>query len=119
MLAVAVGVAAYGLYLLVVGQTWIVHEAVRLGEPPGTSRVETIPTLLGSIPLIGGALMVAGVAARSVIPSWIGVGIITLFAALFLFSIGGILIPVVPVLIALLALFTWGGSRLRWATRGR
>jgi hypothetical protein len=121
LLALALGIASYGLYLVVVGQQWmVVQEAVPLDEPPGTARVETMPAPQGLIPLAGGALIVGGIAARRLVLAWVGAAIITLFAALFLFSVGGILLAVAPVLLVLLSIVTWvDGSRRSGALNER
>ena len=62
--------------------------------------------MLRVIPTIAGGLILVGLARRTVPLAWIGAAVTSLFAGLFVFSIGGILVPVAVVLLVLLGVVT-------------
>jgi hypothetical protein len=101
------GVVAYGLYLVVVGPVGTVVPAVPLGESPRPGVSRTFPTLSGLIPLLGGVLLLAGLALRQLALAWAGAVVIGIFAALFVLGVGGVLLPIAVILWCLLGVRTW------------
>ena len=102
---------ACGIYVLVVGVTVVATPAVPVGTAPGPTSSGTIVVVAGVIPTVAGGLILIGLALRKLWLSWAGVAATSLFAALFVFSIGGILVPVAAALLVLLATLTWTGVR--------
>jgi hypothetical protein len=100
-------IAAYGVNLLLVGVTVVSLPAVPVGTPPGPASTETIPIVMGVILTIAGGLILVGLAVRRTSLTWIGAAVSTLFAGVYVFSIGGILVPVAAVLLALLSVVSW------------
>jgi hypothetical protein len=100
-------IAAYGVYLLVVGVTVVSVLAVPVGTPPGPASTATVQVMMGVIPMIAGGLILVGWALRRIWLAWLGAAVTSLFAGLFVFSIGGSLVPVAAVLFVLLGVLTW------------
>ena len=107
VVALSAGIALYGLYLVVVGIEWTIVQAVPLGDPPGARASRYLPAYQGLVPLIGGGVVVLGVTAHRALLAWIGTMVLAAFSVLFLFGVGGILIPFAAALVALLAVLTW------------
>ena len=103
--------STYGAYLLIVGVTVVAAPAVPLGTASGPTSTQAVTVVEGAIPIVAGGLILIGLVLRRIWLSWAGVVTTSLFAALFVFSIGGILIPVAAGLIVLLATITWTGAR--------
>ena len=82
-------VAVYALSLLVFGQPWIL--AYEGGENRG---LQFIPALAAFVPLVAVAMLLLGLLTRKKLMTWIGLAILLIFSLLFLFGIGGILLPV-------------------------
>lgn len=95
-LAVAAVIAAYGLYLLIVGPE------VTFFTPDGPGTTFRQPTFAGLLPVLAGLLVWLGIARQSAAITWIGGVLAGLFSVLFLFSAGGILIPLAAALLAAL-----------------
>jgi hypothetical protein len=100
-------VAAYGLYLVVIGQEITFVPAVPPGDPLPEGTTRNVPAMQGLIPAAAGLLVVIGMAIRGLLVAWIGAAIATAFAALFLFGVGGALLPVVAALGVALGINTW------------
>jgi len=107
VILLALIIVAYGVYLLVVGVTVVSMPEVPVGTPPGPASTATVPVMTGVIPMIAAGLILVGWTLRRIWLAWLGAAITSLFAWLFVFSIGGILVPVVAVLIVLLGVVTW------------
>lgn len=90
-------IAVYGLNLWLVG-----YETITLQEGSPIVHSGHFPTPLGIIPLIGALLLAIGLLLGRNAISWLGLAILSVFAGLFLFSIGGILIPVALLLLVLM-----------------
>jgi hypothetical protein len=101
--------AGYGIYLLIVGVTVVSMPEVPEGTPPGPTSTVTLPRVEGLIPTVAGGLILVGLALRRIWLAWAGALLASLFAALFVFSIGGILLPVAAALLVLLGIVTWTG----------
>jgi hypothetical protein len=114
----AVGMAGYGLYLVLIGPESTVMPAVPLGTPPGETTTRTVPAMQGLIPLAGGALVLVGLATRRLWLAWAGALVLALFAGLFVFGVGGVLIPFVGALLLLLSIVSWAGTPKQRITRG-
>lgn len=113
---VALFTAGYGIYLLIVGLTVVSMPAVPGGTPPGPTSTRTVPVLEGWIPTIAGALILVGVALRRVWLAWAGALVVSIFAALFVFRIGGILAPVAAALLVLLGIVSWTAVTRIWSS---
>lgn len=107
LVLLALIIAAYGVYLLVVGVTVVSMPAVPVGNPPGPASTATAPVTMGVIPMIASGLILVGLALRRIWLAWLGAAVTSLFAGLSVFSIGGILVPVAAVLFVLLGVLTW------------
>lgn len=104
---IAFVLAAYGVYLVVVGVTIVSMPAVPLETRLGPASTEKIPSIMGVIPMVAGGLILVGLALRRIWVAWIGAAVTSLFAGLFVFSIGGILVPAAAMLFVLLGVVTW------------
>lgn len=95
--SVAVG---YGLFLLFVGQAWMVYTE----SPSGGTEVgrEFQPVIAGLFPVVGGTAVVIGLFLGMKIVSWLGWMVLAVFAGLFMFGVGGMLLPVVALLFVVL-----------------
>ncbi|HEY4228450.1 MAG TPA: hypothetical protein VGM49_08925 [Candidatus Limnocylindrales bacterium] len=89
---------AYGLYLLLIGpfQTIV--------TPDDGSVTFRDPNVAGLLPLAAGVLVVYGMWAGRERVSWGGAALAMLFSVAFLFSLGGVFIPVAALLLMSLAL---------------
>lgn len=97
--AIGLGVAAYGAYLVLVGQVWLV-----IREGPHVGFREYTPTLVGLLPLAAGLIVVLGVALKKRVVGWTGWALMTTFGVAFVFGIGGVVLSAAVVLgLALLA----------------
>lgn len=56
----AVAIAGYGLYLVLVGLEWTLMPAVPADSPPGEPATTTVPAMQGLIPLAGGLIVLIG-----------------------------------------------------------
>lgn len=106
-------VAFYAIALLVVGaQVTGVSETpieeINNADPvPLAMSIEYVPYPPAIVPLLAAVLMLTGLMGRKQILAWIGLGILLVFSLLFLFSSGGILLPIVGLLIILLPLINY------------
>jgi len=105
----ALVIAGYGLYLVAVGATVVSMPAVPEGTPLGPTSTGTMPVLEGLIPAVAGGLVVVGLVLRQIWLAWAAALVASLFAALFVFGIGGVLVPVAFALLVLLGVVTWMG----------
>jgi hypothetical protein len=107
----------YGLYLAVVGVEWrgLTESGAAL---PQREMVESRPAPQGLVAVVGGSGVLVGLALERLVVAWAGAAIISAFAVLFVFGVGGILVPLAALLLLLLAWLTWVDSRRR-AQSGR
>lgn len=103
-LLLAVAVAYYGAYLLIVGQRMMGVAETNGG--PLMPVAFNAPTTSGVFPLIGGVVLVAGLLLRLGWLYWLGFGVVATFSVLFLFGVGGVVC--VPASMLLLALAVKG-----------
>ena len=87
--------ALYGIYLLLIGPE---QETVTPGV--STSVISHNPSIVGLVPLIAGALVVFGMWNSRERFVWGGAMLAVLFSFAFLFSFGGIFIPIAVLLLA-------------------
>lgn len=90
----------YGVYLLLVGTTltvWV--ETPDGGEELGR---QFLPTILGLVPLVGGATVIVGLLAGKEGIIWLGWLVIAGFAITGIFGSGGLLLPIALVLLMLI-----------------
>jgi hypothetical protein len=111
-------VAVYGLYLVIVGPEASFHPAVPIGDPPTEPTTRNVPAIQGPIPVAAGALVLSGLAARRLVLAWTGAAVATAFASLFVFGVGGALLPVVAALDVVLGVHTWAVVGARAAPQG-
>jgi hypothetical protein len=90
-------VAFYAFFLLVIGQPWTI--AYEGGENQGL-RFISAPAAV--IPFLAAILLLLGVLTGKKLWAWLGLTILLAFSILFLFGIGGILLPVAGFLFILL-----------------
>ena len=109
---IAAAIAIYALFLLVVGQPIMVAQP---GESPPSVHYE--PHLAALVPLIAVALLLGGLLARKMGLAWIGFATLLVFAAAFLFSIGGVLLPLAGTLLILLSIIQTCRLVFAWMLR--
>jgi len=97
----AAGMAIYALFLLLVG---VPGTVVREGEV--TRSVRYFPHPAAVVPLLATAILLGGLLTRKLLIAWIGFAILSTFSVLFLFSIGGGLLPMTGLLLVLLTIIT-------------
>jgi len=97
----AAGVALYALFVLLVGVPGIV-----VGEGEVTGSVRYFPHPAAVVPLLATAILLGGLLTRKLLIAWIGFAILSTFSVLFLFSIGGGLLPMTGLLLILLTIIT-------------
>lgn len=93
-MALAAIFVIYGAYLVVVGQT------VTIVTPGAGSTSSQASNIAGLFPLIAGLVVIGGIWLGRERVVWIGGGLALLFSVMFLFSIGGLFIPVAVLLLA-------------------
>jgi hypothetical protein len=106
---VALAVAGYGAYLLLIGIPETMVIAVPPGEPlpEGTTTYRATPA--GVVPLLAGLAIVIGLRSRRIAVAWIGGLAAAAFSVAFVFGVGGILIGPAAALLLALAALTWLG----------
>lgn len=92
-LAIGTALVIYGAYLLVLGPEWTVV------LPDGPSTVTRDPSAVGVVPLVAGVVLAWGILRGSGRMTWLGTALALAFAVLFVFSMGGVLLPVVALLL--------------------
>lgn len=112
----AVVVALYALFLLLVGeQRTVVPAEIPISgaaqNVPQVSRVEYVPFPPAVVPLLASAMLLMGLLTRKLLVAWIGLAVLGVFAGLFLFGNGGILLPAVGLLLILLIIISLSRRR--------
>ena len=105
--SLAVLIVAYGLYLLLVGQQITFQEEVPIGAAPAEQVTRHLPAVQGVIPLAAGVVILVGLVTQRLLVAWVGALAASAFAGLFVFGVGGILIPVAVMLLVALGGLTW------------
>ena len=95
LLAALVGF--YSLFLLVIGQPWTI--AYEGGE---NRSLQFILAPSAFVPLLAAIVLLLGLLLRKKFMTWIGLAILLVFSLLFMFGIGGILLPATGLLFTLL-----------------
>lgn len=98
IIACALVLAASGAWLRFIGTPGVFVEPTLPDQLPGPSRVIPGQTLIGVIPLGAALLLLAGLGRRRRAWLWAGVALTAAYSLLLLFSSGGILLPLVPLL---------------------
>lgn len=106
---ITVAVGFYGLFLFVVGQPWTV---VREGGGGVTVQWYSAPPAL--LIIAGDLVLLSGLLKRKLWITWIGFGFLLVFSMLFLFGIGGALIPLVSALLVFLILIQTQRALIAW-----
>ncbi len=120
----ALGVAIWSTYLLIVGQS-AVRVPVQVTVIPVTPR-EDLPTKTPDttlvreryqpafVPLVGSGLLLVGLVIGQLRISWLGLIILVVFSVLFFFSVGAGLLPVAAALLILLGIIQYIGGSTPW-----
>lgn len=91
------GMALYALYLLIVGlPSTIVYET------PGPTEIVYMPYPTASLPLVALAFIITGLVTQRMLMAWLGWAGLCVFSLLFVFSLGGALLPFTGLLLLLL-----------------
>jgi hypothetical protein len=106
----AVAIAAYGVYLLAVGTQVTITPAGLPGAQPQPGTTEYMPDPAGLFPLVTGLTVAAGLLLRAWVIIVLGAAGIGLFSVLFVFGVGGVLLPAWLLLVFLLTL-AWLAER--------
>lgn len=99
----AVAVALLGLFLAIVGTSWMLVE--QFVTPEGTSTVESTaryPTQHGLFGALAAVMMIVGLLMGKLRIAWYGIAFLFAYSVLFLFSVGAALLPVDFILLILL-----------------
>jgi hypothetical protein len=96
-------VAIYSLFFLVIGQPWVL--AYEGGENRGLQFIPAFPAL---VPFLAATALLLGLLTRKKLMAWAGLTILIAFSLLFMFGIGGILLPVSGLLLILLIVIQIG-----------
>lgn len=105
-IVLASGIAIYGLNLIVLGPV------LMIGVPDGGSTAINDPSVAGAFPLAGAVLVLLGIRSRRDVLALLGAAAILVFAVLFVFSIGGIVIPFAIALLLVLAVRTLTSAKM-------
>lgn len=97
----AIIVATYSFFLLVVGQPWTVAYEDNIGR-----QIEYIRAPQAIVPLLSAVMILGGLVVKQRVLAWIGTVILLIFSLLFMFGIGGILLPVAGVILLLVAIIS-------------
>lgn len=101
---VAISVAAYAINLLVVGETWTIVPETINGVSSNELDITTVrvPYPPAFIPLIAATVLLIGFLGQRPGLAWLGLAALLVFSLLFVFSGGGILLPVCALLFVLM-----------------
>lgn len=108
--ALALAIAAYGVYLLAVGTPVTIVPASLPGTERQPGTTENWPSPAGLFPLVSGLTVAAGLLLRAWVIVALGAAGIGLFSILFVFGVGGVLLPAWLLLVFLLTL-AWLAER--------
>jgi uncharacterized membrane protein len=97
-MAIALVFVIYGAYLVFVGPL------VTIVTPDAGSSASREPNFAGLFPLIAGLLVIGGIRLGRERLVWAGGGLALVFTVMFLFSVGGLFIPVAVLLLASLVI---------------
>jgi hypothetical protein len=106
LIAVALGV--YGLFLLVVGQPW-----VGVGSAGTSVQWHSAPAAV--LIVAGAVILLVGLLKRTSWVMWLGFAWLLIFGMLFVFGIGGALLPPLGALLAFLALIQTQRILVAWS----
>jgi hypothetical protein len=110
---VAVLLVAWGVYLMVVGITWI--GVTEQDGGPGRTFIEQVADARGWVPIIVGGVMLAGLLMRNAWLAWIAVALALVLGLLLVFSIGLILLGA-GVIVAVATALSLGWPQVRRTT---
>ncbi len=107
-LLVAVVVGLYGFFLLIIGLPGMFIQEVRMYEVPELVQESTrfSPAPQGFIPFLAAILLIVGLRVRKLLIAWLGLVTLLLFSALFLFGVGGAVLPAAGFLLVLMIIIT-------------
>lgn len=100
----AIIIATYSLFLLIVGQPWSV-----VAEGNTSGQVEFVRAPQAILPLLSTVMILAGLVAKQRAITWIGAVLLLLFSLRFVFGVGGILLPAAGAMLFLIAIISMVG----------
>ena len=100
----AIIIATYSLFLLIVGQPWSV-----VAEGNTSGQVEFVRAPQAILPLLSTVMILAGLVAKQHAITWIGAVLLLLFSLRFVFGVGGILLPAAGAMLFLIAIISMVG----------
>ncbi len=103
VILLAASVTTYTFFLLVIGQPWIVAF-----EENAVQQVTFVRNYSAIIPFLVAITIILGVVTRKQIILWIGNLILFVFSILFLFGIGGTILPIASILLFATIILTFG-----------
>jgi hypothetical protein len=103
-IVLAVAVAAYGLFLALVGMpVAVVQERVQgMEAPDGGVNIGYDPVPHAFIGVLAAAMILVGLLKQKLLIAWSGLVVLFAYSVLFLFSVGAGLLPVAVLLLILL-----------------
>lgn len=105
----AMVVAMYAVWLLAIGQPWtlVLEVPAKSQQASPVERVVHTPVPAAVVLLLAATLLIIGLLGRRLWLAWIGLATLTAFSALFVFGVGGGLLPVAGFLLLLLVTITF------------
>jgi hypothetical protein len=94
-------VAIYSLFLLVVGQPWSVAYEDNMRQ-----RVEYVRATQAIVPFLSALMILGGLIIKKRVIAGLGTVILLLFSLLFVFGVGGIILPVAGAMLLLIAIIS-------------
>lgn len=101
-------VALYGLFLVIAGVPGTVIREVSITEVPEKVQEspQFSPSPQGLVFLLSAAILISGLLMRKLRIAWLGMVILLVFSMLFLFGVGGGILPIDGLLLILLSIVT-------------
>ncbi len=101
-------VALYGLFLAIAGVPGTVIREVSITEVPEKVQgsLQFSPSPQGLVILLSAAMLISGLLMRKLTIAWLGLVILLVFSMLFLFGVGGGLLPIAGLLLISLSIVT-------------
>ena len=99
---VAVAVALFAIYLLVIGQTGTLVREVPYGQPLPPGAVVRMPYQPAVAPMLAAVLLIIGLLTKRLSIAWAGLALLFLFSGLAMFSWGLAFLPGAVLLLVLL-----------------
>ncbi len=101
IIILATMVATYSLFLLVVGQPWSVAYEDNMRQ-----QVEYVRAPQAIVPFLSTLMILGGFVVKRRVITWLGTAILLIFSLLFVFGVGGIILPVAAAILLLIAVIS-------------